>query len=359
MSIKTDDLRITALQQVISPAELLAEIPVSDRAAQTVVQARRAVQRILNGEDDRLVVITGPCSIHDTEAARDYAGRLKPLINELADDLVIIMRVYFEKFFYAVGWKGLINDPGLDNSFRINDGLRIARRLLVDLNEMGVPAATEFLDPISPQYVADLIAWGAIGARTTESQVHRELASGLSCPIGFKNSTDGGIQIAIDAVKAASHPHHFLGVSKEGSSAIFSTSGNPDCHLILRGGNDRPNYDADSVEAAAVKLGKAGLRPLLCIDFSHANSEKDHRKQVAVGEAVAAQLAAGESRIFCVMLESHIHAGRQDLKPGVALKYGQSITDACMGWEETEPLLRELARAVRARRGVARQTATA
>ena len=359
MSIKTDDLRITALQEVISPAELLAEIPVSDRAAQTVVQARRAVQRILNGEDDRLVVITGPCSIHDTEAARDYAGRLKPLINELADDLVVVMRVYFEKPRTTVGWKGLINDPGLDNSFRINDGLRIARRLLVDLNEMGVPAGTEFLDPISPQYVADLIAWGAIGARTTESQVHRELASGLSCPIGFKNSTDGGIQIAIDAVKAASHAHHFLGVSKEGSSAIFSTSGNPDCHVILRGGNDRPNYDADSVEAASAKLGKAGLRPLLCIDFSHANSEKDHRKQVAVGHAVAAQLAGGESRIFCVMLESHIHAGRQDLKPGVPLKYGQSITDACMGWEETEPLLRELAQAVRNRRSVAAQTATA
>ncbi len=345
MSVKTDDLRIRSLQEVIPPAQLLSEIPVSDRAAQTVVQARQAVQKILRGGDRRLIVITGPCSIHDTEAARDYAGRLKTLINELKEDLLIVMRVYFEKPRTTVGWKGLINDPGLDGSFRINDGLRIARRLLVDLNEMGVPAGTEFLDPISPQYVADLVSWGAIGARTTESQVHRELASGLSCPIGFKNSTDGAVQVAVDAIKAASHPHHFLGVSKEGHSAIFATSGNPDCHLILRGGNERPNYDAASVEAAAALLVRAGLRPMICIDCSHANSEKDHRKQIDVARAVAAQIAAGEQRIFAVMLESHIHAGRQDLQPGVPLRYGQSITDACIGWEDTEPVVREFAAA--------------
>jgi 3-deoxy-7-phosphoheptulonate synthase len=358
MSIKTDDLRIRSLQEVIPPAQLLSEIPVSDRAAQTVVQARAAVQKILRGDDHRLIVITGPCSIHDTEAARDYAGRLKPLLNELKNDLLIIMRVYFEKPRTTVGWKGLINDPGLDGSFRINDGLRLARRLLVDLNEMGVPAGTEFLDPISPQYVADLIAWGAIGARTTESQVHRELASGLSCPIGFKNSTDGAIQVAVDAIKAASHPHHFLGVSKEGHSAIFATNGNPDCHLILRGGNDRPNYDAASVEAAAARLTKAGLRPMICIDCSHANSEKDHRKQIDVSRAVAAQIAAGEQRVFAIMLESHLIAGRQDLKPGVPLKYGQSITDACIGWEDTEPVLRELATATRRRSSAHLRTAT-
>ncbi|MGQ0658678.1 MAG: 3-deoxy-7-phosphoheptulonate synthase [Chromatiales bacterium] len=355
MSTRTDDLRIKSLQEVIPPAQLLAEVPTSERAAQTVIGTRRAVQEILHGEDNRLLVITGPCSIHDPPAARDYAGRLKPLIDGLAGDLLIIMRVYFEKPRTTVGWKGLINDPLLDYSFRINDGLHIARQLLVDLNEVGVPAATEFLDPISPQYLADLVAWGAIGARTTESQVHRELASGLSCPIGFKNSTDGGVQIAIDAIKAASQPHHFLGVTKEGRSAIVATTGNPDCHLILRGGNNRPNYDAESVNEAATKLANAGLRPVLCIDCSHANSEKDHARQVEVGREVARQISAGERRVVGVMLESHLVAGRQDLEPGVPLTYGQSITDACMGWSDTEPLLRELARAARTRRHQRRQ----
>jgi 3-deoxy-7-phosphoheptulonate synthase len=352
MPIRTDDLRIRSLQEVIAPAQLEAEVPLSERAARTVVSARASIQKLLRGEDDRLLLITGPCSIHNTEAARDYAGRLKPLIDELAGDLLIVMRVYFEKPRTTVGWKGLINDPGLDGSFRINDGLHIARRLLVDLNEMGVPAATEFLDPISPQYVADLIAWGAIGARTTESQVHRELASGLSCPIGFKNSTDGGIQIAIDAIEAASHPHHFLGVTKAGHSAILATTGNPDCHLILRGGNGRPNYDPESIKDASAKLAKAGLRALLCVDCSHANSEKCHERQVEVGYEVARQIAQGETHIFAGMLESHLVAGRQDLVPGKPLTYGQSITDACMGWSDTEPLLREFARATRARRQV-------
>jgi 3-deoxy-7-phosphoheptulonate synthase len=350
MPTRTDDLRIRSLQEVIAPAQLEAEVPLNERAAQTVVNTRTAIQKILRGEDDRLLVITGPCSIHDTEAANDYAARLKPLIDELSGDLVLVMRVYFEKPRTTVGWKGLINDPGLDGSFRINDGLHTARRLLVELNEMGVPAATEFLDPISPQYVADLIAWGAIGARTTESQVHRELASGLSCPIGFKNSTDGGIQIAIDAIKSASHPHHFLGVTKAGHSAICATTGNPDCHLILRGGNRRPNYDPESIKDTGAKLTKAGLRPLVCVDCSHANSEKNHERQVEVGYEVAKQIAQGETHIFGVMLESHLIAGRQDLVPDKPLTYGQSITDACMGWNETEPLLREFASAACARR---------
>ncbi len=322
----------------------------TELAAREVLGARRAVQDLLHANDDRLLVITGPCSIHDPLAAREYADRLKRLINDLAEDLLLLMRVYFEKPRTTVGWKGLINDPSLDDSFRINEGLHIARRLLVDLNDIGVPAATEFLDPISPQYMADLIAWGAIGARTTESQVHRELASGLSCPIGFKNSTDGDIQIAIDAIKAAAHPHHFLGVTKEGHTAIIATTGNPDCHLILRGGNSRPNYDATSVGEAAARLAKAGLPPRLCIDCSHANSDKSHERQAGVGYEVARQIAQGERRIFGVMLESHLVAGRQDLRPGQSLLYGQSITDACMGWKETEPLLREFAAAARARR---------
>jgi 3-deoxy-7-phosphoheptulonate synthase len=350
MSTKTDDLRIRSTQEVIPPAQLCNEVAASERALRTVASARAAVQRVLNGQDDRLLVVTGPCSIHDTDAARDYAGKLKRLILELAEDLLIVMRVYFEKPRTTVGWKGLINDPGLDNSFRINDGLRIARRLLVDLNEMGVPAGTEFLDPISPQYIADLVAWGAIGARTTESQVHRELASGLSCPVGFKNSTDGGLQIAVDAIKAASHPHHFLGVTKQGHTAIVATAGNPDCHLILRGGSAKPNYDAASVEDTCSKLVKAGLRPLVCIDCSHANSEKSHEKQVTVAAEVGRQIAEGDARIFAVMLESHLVGGRQDLKPDQPLTYGQSITDACMSWADTEPLLRELASATRARR---------
>ena len=350
MTMRTDDLRIQSTREVIPPAQLCEEVPTSDRAARTVTRAREAVQAILSGNDDRLFVITGPCSIHDTDAARDYAARLKPLINELAEDVLIVMRVYFEKPRTTVGWKGLINDPGLDNSFRINDGLRIARRLLVDLNEMGVPAGTEFLDPISPQYVADLISWGAIGARTTESQVHRELASGLSCPIGFKNSTDGGLQVAIDAIKAASHPHHFLGVTKQGHCAIVATAGNPDCHIILRGGTTTTNYDVDSIQSACARLENAGIRPVVCVDCSHANSNKNHERQVSVALDVARQIAGGERRVAGLMLESHLVAGRQDLDTGKPLTYGQSITDACMGWKETEVLLREFASAARARR---------
>ena len=351
MRIKTDDLRIREIKEVIPPAQLHEELPMTDRASQTVAQARQAIQRLLRGQGNRLMVISGPCSIHDTEAARDYANRLKDLMVEWTHDLLIIMRVYFEKPRTTVGWKGLINDPGLDGSFRINDGLRIARRLLLDLAEMGVPAGTEFLDPISPQYLADLIAWGAIGARTTESQVHRELASGLSCPIGFKNATDGGLRIAIDALISARHPHHFLGVTKSGRSAILSTTGNPDCHIILRGGV-RPNYDAASVETTAGLLQQAGLESHLVIDCSHANSEKDPGRQLAVCREVARQVGAGDRRILGVMLESHLVAGRQDLIAGQPLTYGQSITDACLGWQESGQLMRELARASQVRRTI-------
>jgi 3-deoxy-7-phosphoheptulonate synthase len=349
MPLVTDDLRIKEIKEVIAPAVLHDELPISDRASRTVVNARQSIQKLLNGGDDRLLVITGPCSIHDPEAARDYAGRLKPLMLKHENDLLIIMRVYFEKPRTTVGWKGLINDPGLDGSFRINDGLRVARRLLLDLNEMGVPAGTEYLDPISPQYVADLISWGAIGARTTESQVHRELASGLSCPIGFKNATDGGLQIAIDAIISARHPHHFLGVTKSGHSGIFSTAGNPDGHIILRGGS-RPNYDAQNIDGAARMMEKAGLRPQLVVDCSHANSEKKYERQTEVCRDVAAQIASGETRVLGIMLESHIAAGRQDLVAGKTLYYGQSITDACIGWDDTEALIDELAGAVQQRR---------
>jgi 3-deoxy-7-phosphoheptulonate synthase len=351
MSLRpTDDLRITETKEVISPAELQRDVPLSERASQTVYFGRRALQQVLRGADDRLIVVVGPCSIHDPDAAHDYASRLKSALNAHARDLLIVMRVYFEKPRTTVGWKGLINDPGLDGSFRINDGLHIARRLLVDLNEMGLPAGTEFLDPISPQYVSDLIAWGAIGARTTESQVHRELASGLSCPIGFKNATDGGIQIAIDAIKAAAHPHHFLGVTKSGHTAILSTAGNGDCHLILRGGNDRPNYGPDDVRQVESLMLGGGVAPSIMIDCSHANSGKSHERQIEVGREVAQQIAAGNRRIIGVMIESFIEAGRQELRPGVSLRYGQSITDACMGWDDTERLLAQMAHATAARR---------
>jgi 3-deoxy-7-phosphoheptulonate synthase len=349
MSLTTDNLRISTAQEVISPDELRADCPLTETAARTVLGARAAVQQILNDSDDRPFVVVGPCSVHDTEAARDYAGQLKDVMHELKDDLFIVMRVYFEKPRTTIGWKGLINDPGLDGSFRINDGLRLARRLLLDLNEMGVPAGTEFLDPISPQYVADLVAWGAIGARTTESQVHRELASGLSCPIGFKNATDGGVQIAVDAVVSAQHPHHFLGVTSAGHIAILATAGNPDGHVILRGGRE-PNYDAASVEAASALMEKSGLAPRLVVDVSHANSRKQHALQVNAARDVAGQVAAGERRIKGLMIESHLVAGRQNLEPGKPLTYGQSITDACIGFDDTATVLRELAAAVRARR---------
>ncbi|MGQ0751196.1 MAG: 3-deoxy-7-phosphoheptulonate synthase AroG [Betaproteobacteria bacterium] len=349
MPHKTDDLRIKEIKELVPPSHLLREFPVSEKAAKTVYETRREIHRILHGADDRLLIIMGPCSIHDVKAAKEYAARLKETRDRLANDLLIVMRVYFEKPRTTVGWKGLINDPRLDGSFRINEGLRIARELLLDLNEMGMPVGCEFLDMITPQYIADLVAWGAIGARTTESQIHRELASGLSCPVGFKNGTDGNIRIALDAIRAAQAPHHFLSVTKGGHSAIVSTTGNEDCHIILRGGK-QPNYDADSVDAAARGLAEAGVPGKLMIDFSHGNSSKKPEKQVEVGRDVARQVAAGQDRIFGVMAESHLKAGRQDLVPGKDLVYGQSITDGCLGWEESRGLLEALADAVSRRR---------
>jgi len=349
MLYSTDDLRITGMQEVIPPAELHQELPITDHASETVFNARNLTQKIVHGEDDRLVVIVGPCSIHDPDAAREYASRLKPLITELKNDLHIIMRVYLEKPRSVVGWKGLINDPYLDGSFKINDGLHFARKLLLDLAEMGVPAGSEYLDLISPQYIADLISWGAIGARTTESQAHRELASGLSCPIGFKNATDGGLQIAVDACMSASKPHHFMSLTKAGHSAIFSTTGNPDCHVILRGGK-QPNYDATSIQKTAEVIGRTGQKALFMVDCSHANSGKSHVQQEVVCRDVAGQIANGEKRIMGIMLESNLIEGRQSCEPDKELVYGQSITDACMAWEKSETLLHELAQAVRQRR---------
>ncbi len=346
----TDDLRITEIKEVIAPYQAHEEFPITASAAETVLKARREIQSILRGEDDRLLVIIGPCSIHDPKAAIEYGKRLLEVKQRLVRDLVIVMRVYFEKPRTTVGWKGLINDPDLDESFNINKGLRTARRLLLDLNEMGMPAATEYLDVISPQYVSDLIAWGAIGARTTESQVHRELASGLSCPVGFKNATDGGVQVAIDAIHAASRPHHFMSLTKAGHSAIFSTRGNSDCHVILRGGNEYPNYDAVSVQHVADALEQAGLPPTIMIDFSHANSLKQYHRQMQVGEEVGRQIAGGDRRIFGVMVESHLQPGNQKLAPGQPLAYGQSITDACLGWDDSTVLMQRLADAVVGRR---------
>ena len=345
----TDDVRIRELKELTPPAHLIREFPCSEAASNLIYESRRALHRILHGMDDRLIVVIGPCSIHDTKAAVEYARQLVEQRKRFAGDLEIVMRVYFEKPRTTVGWKGLINDPYLDNSFKINDGLRTARELLVQINELGLPAGTEYLDMISPQYIADLISWGAIGARTTESQVHRELASGLSCPVGFKNGTDGNVKIAVDAIKAASQPHHFLSVTKGGHSAIVSTAGNEDCHVILRGGK-APNYDADSVNVACTDIGKAGLAARLMIDASHANSQKKHENQIPVCADIGRQLAAGDERIVGVMIESHLVAGRQDLKEGCALTYGQSITDACIGWDESIPVLEGLAEAVRQRR---------
>ena len=346
----TDDLRIRTITEVSPPQDLHDRYPITKTACDTVFNTRQAIRRILRGEDDRLLAVVGPCSIHDPEAALDYARRLSDIRRELAGDVLVVMRVYFEKPRTTVGWKGLINDPNLDESFEINKGLSLARRLLLDLNNMDMPAATEYLDLISPQYVADLISWGAIGARTTESQSHRELASGLSCPVGFKNGTDGGLKIAVDAIAAASRPHVFLSLTKQGHSAIFSTGGNEDCHLILRGGKE-PNYDAAHVAEAAAQLQGARVNDKLMIDFSHANSAKQHKRQIQVGADVAAQIAGGDTCIMGVMIESHIHEGRQDNRPGEALEYGKSITDACIGWDDTVPLLHELAAAVRSRRG--------
>jgi len=346
----TDNLRIRETKVVMAPIETHEELPLTELAAKTARDARAIIHNILKGEDDRLLVIVGPCSIHDTKAALEYAQKLKVLKDELQGELHIVMRVYFEKPRTTVGWKGLINDPDLDDSFNINKGLRMARQLLLDLNSQGIPAATEYLDLITPQYVSDLISWGAIGARTTESQCHRELSSGLSCPVGFKNATDGTITIAVDAIKAAMNPHHFLSVTKEGTSAIFSTTGNEDVHMILRGGSDGPNYDAVSVDKVAHSMENANLIPNIMIDLSHANSLKQCQRQLLAGEDVAEQLSSGDKRIMGVMIEGHLQSGRQDVVPGQSLVYGQSITDACIDWADTEKLLKKLAVAVQQRR---------
>jgi len=345
-----DDLRIKWTKVVLPPIFLEEEMPTTEKASATVHRARHEICEILGGRDRRLLVVTGPCSIHDAQAAREYAGLLSGAIAEFSAELRIVMRVYFEKPRTTVGWKGLINDPLLDQSYKINDGLRLARRLLLALAEMGVPAGTEFLDMITPQYLAGLVSWGAIGARTTESQVHRQLVSGLSCPVGFKNATSGDVQIAIEAVLSAAHPHTFLGHTKHGQSAIFVTTGNLDCHVILRGGRNTVNYTADAVSRVCDQLQEAGLPPRVMIDCSHANSNKDHTRQPAVCRDVAGQIAAGNRNIMGVMLESNLVAGAQKLVPGQPLVYGQSITDACMGWDETRELLGDLARAVRAGR---------
>ena len=349
---QTDDLRIKGITEVDSPAAVHSLFPITEAASKTVAESREAIHKILHGEDDRLLVIIGPCSVHDPKSAIEYANKLLPIRHELRGELEIVMRVYFEKPRTTVGWKGLINDPHLNETYDINEGLKRGRKLLLDINEMGLPAGTEFLDLISPQYVADLISWGAIGARTTESQGHRELASGLSCPVGFKNGTDGTIRIAVDAIRAAERPHVFMSLTKAGHSAIFSTGGNNDTHIILRGGQ-RPNYDQESVAEASEQMQKAGLRPNLMIDFSHANSRKQHEKQVDVARDVASQIRRGNATIMGAMVESHLVAGRQDLVPGKELLYGQSITDACIAWDDSVPVLEQLAEAVKQRREAA------
>ena len=349
---KTDNVRIVSVQRIPAPGELVNGIAITPKAAETTYSTRKAIQNILHGKDDRVVVICGPCSIHDVDAAIEYATRLKPLIDEYHEELVLIMRVYFEKPRTTIGWKGLINDPHLDNSFKINEGLEKARQLLLDLNDMGVPAGTEYLDMLSPQYYSDLISWGAVGARTTESQGHRELASGLSCPVGFKNGTDGNVQIAVDAIRASSQPHHFLSRTKDDHSAIYETSGNDSCHLILRGGSNGPNYYRENIDSVCSQLESAGLRPQLMVDLSHANSLKKADRQVLVGEDVSRQITDGESRIMGMMIESHLVAGRQDHVPGQPLVYGQSITDACVDFSQTETILSTLVEAIRARRAI-------
>jgi 3-deoxy-7-phosphoheptulonate synthase len=346
----TEDIRIQWTKVVLPPVFLEEEYPVSEAASATIFDARTEIVDILNGRDRRLLVLVGPCSIHDTKAAREYAALLQAAIQEFSADLRIVMRVYFEKPRTTIGWKGLINDPHLDQSYKINDGLRQARRLLLDLAEMGVPTGTEFLDMISPQYIAGLVSWGAIGARTTESQVHRQLVSGVSCPVGFKNATSGDVQVAIDAIQSAANSHTFLGHTKHGQSAIFVTTGNPDCHIILRGGRGMVNFGAESVAQTAAQMKKAGVEPRIMIDFSHANSSKDYRRQAIVCHDVSGQVAEGNPNIVGVMIESNLVAGAQKLVAGQPLVYGQSITDACIDWAETQKLLAELAAAVRARR---------
>lgn len=347
---QTDDLRIKNITEVRSPRELHELYPLTDTASQTVYDTRQQIHNILAGRDDRLLVIIGPCSIHDPAAARDYAAQLKGQIEKHKEDLLVVMRVYFEKPRTTVGWKGLINDPNLDESFEINKGLGLARQLLSDINNLGVPAATEFLDLISPQYISDLVSWGAIGARTTESQGHRELASGLSCPVGFKNGTDGSFRIAVDAIRAANNPHIFMSLTKDGHSAIFETAGNDDCHVILRGGNDGPNYEPQFVAEAVKQLKDAGVQSKLMIDCSHANSQKDHTRQMVVAQSISDQLKDGNPEIMGAMVESHLVGGRQDVHPGQQLTYGQSITDACIDWETSIELLNVLADGVRTRR---------
>jgi 3-deoxy-7-phosphoheptulonate synthase len=353
MKYHTDDTRITGMEEVLAPEALIYEVPIGDAASRLVYTARRELSDIIHGRDSRLIVVIGPCSIHDPAAALDYADKLARQAERFRDTLAVVMRVYFEKPRTTVGWKGLINDPDLNDSFDINRGLGIARRLLRDLVDRGLATGTEYLDPISPQYFGDLVCWGAIGARTTESQIHRQLASGLSCPIGFKNSTDGSVQVAVDAVKSAQHPHIFLSVTKQGHSAIFSTAGNDDGHIILRGGGGRSNYDNPSVHYACRVLERAGLVPKLMIDMSHANSNKQHGQQIAVCRDICKQLEEGESRIMGVMIESNLVEGRQDIVPGRPLVYGQSITDACIGWDDSVRCLEALADAA-ATRGVTR-----
>ena len=351
LATRLDDVRIRQVRPLISPALLQYDLPTDAATEAFIERSRRAVADVVHGRDPRLLVVVGPCSIHDREQALEYARRLHALAPQLQEDLLIVMRVYFEKPRTTVGWKGYINDPHLDGSFHINEGLRLARQLLLDIAKMGVPAGTEFLDLLSPQYIADLISWGAIGARTTESPSHRQLASGMSCAIGFKNGTDGGVQMAADALIACRSPHAFIGMTKMGLAAVFETGGNDDCHIILRGGSRGPNYSASDIEAACAILAKAGVTQRVMVDCSHANSQKQYERQVEVAQDVARQIAGGERRVLGLMIESHLKAGRQDLKPGVPLQPGVSITDACIGWEATEALLRELAQAVRRSRG--------
>ena len=346
---RIDDTRIDAVRPLITPALLLEKLPVSEATLTLVERSRLEIARILAGSDDRLLVVVGPCSIHDHEQALGYAAKLRAAANPLSDTLLVVMRTYFEKPRTTVGWKGYINDPHLDGSFAINEGLERARRLLLEIVDSGLPVGTEFLDLLSPQFISDLVAWGAIGARTTESQSHRQLASGLSCPVGFKNGTDGSVKVAVDAIVAAAAPHAFMGMTKMGQAAIFETRGNPDCHVILRGGK-RPNFDAESVGAACDTLHAGGLRGHVMIDVSHGNSEKQYRRQIAIAADIAARIAAGETRITGVMVESHLHEGQQQLRPGEPLRAGVSITDACIGWDDTEALLLQLAEAVRQRR---------
>ena len=349
MTLRTDDLRIIETQELSTPEEVRRELPVSDISAKMIMDSRKIIENILDEKDDRIFVVIGPCSIHDPIAAMDYAKRLKKISSELSKNLFIIMRVYFEKPRTTIGWKGLINDPMLDGSFKINEGIRIGRKLLLDIVNLNIPTSTEYLDLISPQYIADIISWGAIGARTTESQCHRELASGLSCPIGFKNGTDGNLQITLDAIKAASGAHHFLSVTKEGNSAIFSTSGNPYCHTILRGGTKKINYDAKSIDDVSARLDKANLPQQIIVDCSHANSLKDHKKQIDVVEDLARQLGEGEKRIKGLMIESNLVEGNQNIN-NKDLVYGKSVTDACIGWEDTEKVLYTLSEAIEKRK---------